>query len=54
MPQAGQPMSETPSSDPQTGVFAEQFAALCSEGPKFREFDVVEAYGRDESARALG
>lgn len=30
---------------PETGAFAEQFAALCTEGPTFREFDVVETYG---------
>ena len=29
----------------ETSAFAEQFSALCSEGPTFREFDVVEAYG---------
>ena len=29
----------------ETGAFAEQFTALCSEGPTFREFDVVEVYG---------
>jgi quinol monooxygenase YgiN len=30
---------------PETGVFAAEFGALCSEGPEFREFDVVEVYG---------
>jgi quinol monooxygenase YgiN len=30
---------------PETGKFAEQFGALCSDGPAFREFDVVEVYG---------
>lgn len=29
----------------ETGAFAEQFTLLCSEGPEFREFDVVEVYG---------
>ena len=28
----------------ETGAFAEKFAALCSDGPTFREFDVVETY----------
>ena len=32
------------SSRPETGKFAEQLSALCSEGPTFREFDVVETY----------
>ncbi len=30
---------------PETTAFAEQFAALCSAGPTFGEFDVVEVYG---------
>jgi len=30
---------------PETGAFAQEFGALCSEGPEFREFDVVEVYG---------
>ena len=30
---------------PETGAFAEEFAALCSDGPTFREFEVVETYG---------
>ena len=29
----------------ETSAFAEQFSELCSEGPTFREFDVVETYG---------
>lgn len=29
----------------ETGTFAEQFAALCSEALEFREFDVIEVYG---------
>ena len=29
----------------ETGAFAEEFSALCSDGPTFREFDVVETYG---------
>lgn len=29
---------------PETGAFAEQFASMCSDGPSFREFDVVEVY----------
>jgi hypothetical protein len=33
------------SARPETGVFAEEFASLCSDGPQFREFDVVEVYG---------
>lgn len=33
------------SSRPETGEFAEQFAALCTGEPEFREFDVVEVYG---------
>ena len=30
---------------PETSAFAAEFAALCSDGPVFREFDVVETYG---------
>ena len=30
---------------PETGAFAEKFASMCSEGPEFRELDVVEVYG---------
>jgi quinol monooxygenase YgiN len=30
---------------PETGRFAEEFGSLCSDGPEFREFDVVEVYG---------
>jgi quinol monooxygenase YgiN len=30
---------------PETGAFAAEFAALCSDGPVFREFDVVDTYG---------
>ena len=33
------------SARPETGAFAEEFASLCSDGPEFREFDVVEVYG---------
>ena len=33
------------SARPETGAFAEEFASLCSDGPVFREFDVVEVYG---------
>jgi len=29
----------------ETGAFAAEFAALCSEGPTFREFDVVAVFG---------
>lgn len=29
---------------PETGKYAEDFGSLCSEGPDFREFDVVENY----------
>ena len=29
---------------PETGAFAAEFSALCSDGPTFREFDVVETY----------
>jgi quinol monooxygenase YgiN len=30
---------------PETGAFAQEFTALCSEAPTYREFDVVEVYG---------
>ena len=30
---------------PETGAFSAEFAALCSEGPDFQEFDVSETYG---------
>jgi len=30
---------------PETGAFAAEFAALCSDGPVFREFELVETYG---------
>ena len=30
---------------PETGAFAVEFAALCSDGQVFREFDVVDTYG---------
>jgi len=33
------------SARPETGAFAEEFAALCSDGPAFREFEVVQTYG---------
>lgn len=33
------------SSRPETGVFAAEFGALCSEGPTYREFDIVEGFG---------
>ena len=33
------------SSRPETGAFAEEFASLCSDGPEFREFEVVQVYG---------
>lgn len=33
------------SSRAETGAFAEQFGALCSDQPTYREFDVVEVYG---------
>ncbi len=33
------------SARPETGSFAEEFASLCSDGPEFREFDVVGVYG---------
>ncbi len=29
----------------ETGTFAEEFTALCSDGPTFREFDVAGTYG---------
>lgn len=29
----------------ETGAFAEEFGALCSDGPTFREFDVAATYG---------
>ena len=29
----------------ETGAFAEEFSALCSEGPTFHEYDVVDTYG---------
>lgn len=29
---------------PETDAFATQFAALCTDGPTFRDFDVVESY----------
>ncbi len=29
----------------ETGAFAEEFSALCSDGPTFREFDVVATFG---------
>lgn len=32
------------SARPETGAFAEQFSSLCTEGPEFREFDVVDTY----------
>lgn len=32
------------SARPETGAFAEQFASLCSDGPTYREFDVVEVF----------
>ena len=31
---------------PETGAFAAEFAALCSEGPTFREFDIVTVFGQ--------
>ena len=33
------------SARPETGAFAEELTSLCSDGPEFREFDVVEVYG---------
>ena len=30
---------------PETGAFAAEFSALCSEGPTFREFDIVTVFG---------
>ena len=29
----------------ETGAFAEEFTALCSEGPTFRDFEAVATYG---------
>ena len=37
--------AEENSTRPETGAFAEQFASLCSDGPTYRELDVVEIYG---------
>lgn len=31
---------------PETGAYADEFAALCSDGPSYREFDVVETFSR--------
>jgi hypothetical protein len=31
---------------PETDAFATEFAAMCTDGPTFRDFDVVESYGR--------
>jgi len=40
------PESAAQNSDrPETGTFAAEFGALCSEGPTFHEYDVVETYG---------
>lgn len=40
------PESAAENSDrPETGTFAEEFGALCSEGPTFSEYDVVGTYG---------
>jgi quinol monooxygenase YgiN len=36
----------TNSDRPETGAFAEKFAALCTGAPEFREYDVVEVYGK--------
>ena len=36
----------TNSDRPETGAFAEQFAALCNGAPEFREYDLVEVYGQ--------
>jgi hypothetical protein len=33
------------SNRPETGAFAAQFTSLCSDGPTFREFDVVGGSG---------
>jgi quinol monooxygenase YgiN len=33
------------SARPETGAFAELFTALCSDGPTFREFDIVAVFG---------
>lgn len=30
---------------PETGAFAAEFAALCDDGPFFRELDVIGTYG---------
>ena len=30
---------------PETGAFAAEFSALCSDGPTFREFDIVAVFG---------
>lgn len=32
------------SARPETSAFAEQFAALCSSGPDFQEYDVIDRY----------
>jgi quinol monooxygenase YgiN len=37
--------AEENSSRPETGAFAEQFESLCSDGPTYREFEVVDVYG---------
>lgn len=37
--------AEENSARPETGAFAAEFSALCSDGPSFREFDVVDTYG---------
>lgn len=29
----------------ETGAFAEEFTALCTDGPRFREYDVAGTYG---------
>jgi quinol monooxygenase YgiN len=29
----------------ETGAFAQEFTALCSEAPRFREFDLIQVYG---------
>ena len=34
------------SNRPETGAFAAEFAALCSAAPTYREFDVVDTFGR--------
>jgi quinol monooxygenase YgiN len=33
------------SARPEAGVLAAEFTALCSEGPAFREFDIVAVFG---------